>query len=195
MLVLISLLLLLPQENDPATTKEAMQRVQLVVGAWKVAAVPKGTKEEAWIERHEWSFTIEKDEFSLRLVVTDGKMLKEGDLGYDLKRNLYRFRVIRIDGKESVFEGKLRERELALDEVVEKGAEQQRIEFQLLRENRHLISIEKRKAGRESFLMTHSFGCTKEGVPFLRGEMPKCVVTGGAGAIAVRHGGKTYYVC
>ena len=38
-------------------------------------------------------------------------------------------------------------------------------------------------------------GCTKEGVPFVRGEGPKCIVTGGTGTIPVTYAGKTYYVC
>lgn len=183
------------QEGEPATTKEAMRRVQLLVGGWKVAVVPKGTKAEAWVEKHAWSYKIEKDEFSLQLSVTDGKVFQSGELTYDLKERRYRFRAIRAAGGAAIFEGKLGDRELALEEVVEKGAAQERIEIILLRENRHFVSIEKREAGRESFLMTHSLGCTKEGVPFLRGEMPKCVVTGGMGVIEVRHGGKSYTVC
>jgi hypothetical protein len=181
--------------QDPATTKEAMQRVQLVVGSWKCTGENKESRTEAWIEKQDWSFKIEKDRFALQLIVTDGRILKEALLSYDLSTKLYRFQVTRADGKNLILEGNLDGNELALDEVVEKGTAQERMTFVLLRENRFLISLEKRGAGKSTFLPTYTVGCTKSGVPFLRGEPPKCVVTGGSGTIQVQHAGKTYYVC
>jgi len=38
--------------------------------------------------------------------------------------------------------------------------------------------------------------CNKEGVPFVAGDgKPECIVSGGAGTIAVTFQGQTYYVC
>jgi hypothetical protein len=183
------------QEKDPATTKEAMQRVQMIVGAWRATFVSKGGKEENWQEKHEWEFRIEKDDYALTLKVTDARYLKEGVLTYDLKKKLYRLDAVRADGKKATFEGKLDGKALTLDEVVGKDASQERLEFNLLRDTRFLLSLERREAGRETFLMTHSIACQKEGVSIVKGDLPKCVVTGGSGIIPVTHGGKTYYVC
>ncbi len=192
---MLTLALLLFQEKDPATTKEAMQRVQLVVGPWRCTVVNKESKEESWVEKQEWNFKIEKDEFRLEVKITDGKYLKGGVLGYDLKKKVYRFEAARADGRKSGFEGKLKDRELLLEEIVEKGTAQDRMTFHLLRDNRFLVSVERRAAGKETYLLLYAYGCTKEGVPFVKGEPPKCVVTGGTGTMPVSYEGKTYYVC
>lgn len=183
------------QDKDPATTKEAMQRIQVIVGSWTATFVSKGAKEDRWIEKHEWEFKIEKDVYSLLFKATDSKYLKEGALSYDLKKKIYRFDAVRADGKKAAFEGKLDGKTLTLDEVAGKDAAQERLEFNLLRDSRFLISLEKREAGKETFLMSHSVACQKEGVSIVKGDLPKCVVTGGSGIIPVTHGGKTYYVC
>lgn len=200
MVILLSTLLALglqdKKEPDPSSTKEAMRRIQLLVGEWRVTGQNEEAQEDAWSEKHQWGFMIEKDVFSLQMSVTDGKALKEGLLSYDLKRKVYRLAVTRADGTAVTYEGPLKNREMALEQVVEKGAAvQERLVFQLLRDNRHLIARERRAGTSATWIFMQSFSCTKEGVPFVKNEGPKCVVTGGTGTIAVSHGGKSYTVC
>lgn len=192
---MLTLLLLLAQDRDPATTKEAMQRIQILVGPWKCTASNKESRQDSWMEKQDWNFKIEKDEYQLEAKITDSKYWRDAILSYDLKNKVYRLTATRADGRKAAFEGRRKDTELVLDETVEKDSPQDRITFHLLRDNRILISIERRAAGKESFLLTYAYGCTKEGVPFVKGEPPKCVVTGGTGTIPVSYDGKTYYVC
>ena len=64
-----------------------------------------------------------------------------------------------------------------------------------LRDNRFLATLWRRRPAAKSFLDTHDIQYTKKGVPFVRNEQPKCIVTGGSGTIEVSYQGKTYVVC
>lgn len=185
------------QDKGFATTKEAMQKVQLVVGEWTGTGVPENTKDAAWTEKCSCTFKIdkEKNEYALVFTYAEGRLMKEGVLSYDLKRKIYRFDLTRPDGSKRAYEGKLADTTLTLEQPAEKDAQSERLEWNLLRDNNYFINVEMRKAGAKSWEQTHNVRFRKEGVPFVRGEGPKCVVTGGMGSIAVSYKDKTYYVC
>ncbi len=191
----VSLFLLVAgaQDKEPATTKQAMQAVQVLVGQWRVTAEDQNSKEKSWTEEHDWKFRINKDEYALTFIVAEGKLIKSGTLTYDLQRKLYRLELDRADGKKPVFEGKLASKTLVLDQVGEAGPDQERVTYSLFRDTRHMVSIEKRSGG--AWLPTFVFGCTNKNLKFVRSEGPKCVVTGGTGVIEVAFEGKTYTVC
>lgn len=192
-IALIGLLLCSFQEKDPASTKEAMKRIQFLVGEWKATWSPEG--KEGWEELQAWEYKIEKEEYALQFSVKEGKQFKEGVLHYDLKKKAYRLEVTRTDDKKQTFEGKLAGKELVLDQVVDEKSAQERIGFNFLRDNRFLGDTQKREAGTKTWTPTAAIQYTKQGVPFVRSEGPKCVVTGGTGSMEVAYGGKTYYVC
>jgi YHS domain-containing protein len=192
------ILLLALQEKPPAiaTTKEAMQKVQLIVGDWRVTAMPRELKREPWTEKASWSFKIEKDLYTIRLAATDAVFWKEATLAFDLKDQVYALDAALAGGGERRYTGKLAEKERMLTLVETTDAwPRERAVFSLLRDNRFLIDIEVQSAKGKDWNTQAQLGCTKEGVPFVRGEGPKCIVTGGAGTIPVTYGGKTYYVC
>lgn len=198
MIALVTTLLLLQAKPPPpiATTKEAMQKIQLVVGDWRVTGMPREMKREPWAEKASWGFKIEKDDYSLTLATTDAVFWKEAALKFDLKRQVYVLEAVLPDGGKRTYEGKLAEKErlLALEEATEAWPRERAV-FSLLRDNRFLIDIESQSAKGKDWTPVAQLGCTKEGVPFVRGEGIKCIVTGGGGSIPVTHGGKTYYVC
>lgn len=192
----ITLILLLSSaQKDPASTKEAMRPVQLLVGEWRVSATPGDDPSKGWEEAQAWEYKIEKEEYSLQFSIKDGKKFKEGLLSYDPKKKLYRMEAVRADGKKSTFEGKLSGREMALEEVVAEGAAAERINFNFLRDIRFIGSIERREAGMKTWQESHTYQFTRAGVSIVRSEGPKCIVTGGTGSITVDYSGKTYYVC
>ncbi len=196
MTTLLILLALQVGDKGFATTKEAMQKVQLVIGEWTGSGVPEDSKEASWAEKISWNFKIDKDAYAITLAVSESKFLKSGTLTYDLKKKAYRFELTRSGGELLAYEGKLIDTQLTLTQVPEKDdADQERLEFNLLRENRYFINVERRKAGSKSWNQVYNLGYKKEGVPFVRGESAKCVVTGGSGTISVSHKGQTYYVC
>lgn len=198
MTVLLAALLLLQAKPPPsiATTKEAMQKVQLIVGDWRVTAMPRELKRDPWTEKASWSFRIEKDDYSIRLAATDAVFWKEAALAFDLKNQVYTLDAELAGGGRRRYAGKLadKERVLALEEATDTWPRERAV-FSLLRDNRFLIDLEVQSAKEKDWNTQAQLGCTKEGVPFVRGEGPKCIVTGGTGTIPVTYGGKTYYVC
>ncbi|HZE98777.1 MAG TPA: hypothetical protein VE981_17320 [Planctomycetota bacterium] len=186
---------LLACQKDPATTRDAMKPVQLLVGEWRIEVSCDDAKEEAWSETQAWEFKIDKEEYALQFESKGGKKLKGGVLSYDLKKKVYRLELVRPDDKKAVLEGKLSGKELALEEVVEGKAKAERMTFNLLRDNRVLINIEHRDAGKNNWTQTYSYSSTKNGVPFVRVEAGKCVVTGGTPASTVDYKGVTYNLC
>ena len=186
---------LLAFQKDPSSTKEAMKAVQLLVGEWRIEVSSEDPKQEAWSETQSWEFKIDKEEYGLQFESKDGKKLKSGVLSYDLKRKLYRLDVVRPDDKKAAFEGKLAGRELMLEQVAEAKAEAEKVTFNLLRDNRVLINWERRDAGKSNWSSTYSYSSTKNGVPFVRAEAGKCVVTGGTPASTVEYKGVTYNLC
>ena len=199
MVMMIALLALLScpmQDKDPATTKEAMKRIQFLVGEWKATWSPEGKDaKDSWEEMQSWEYKIDKEEYALQFTVKDAKRFKDGVLSYDLKKKTYRLEMTRADDKKAVFEGKLAGKDFVLDQVVEEKAAQERLSLNFLRDNRFIGDMQRREAGGKAWAPTASIQYTKQGVPFVRSEAPKCVVTGGTGSIEVAYSGKTYYVC
>lgn len=186
---------LLACQKDPSSTKEAMKAVQLLVGEWRIEVSSDDPKMEAWSETQSWEFKIEKEEYGLQFESKDGKRMKGGVLSYDLKRKLYRLDVVRPDDKKATFEGKLAGKELTLEQVAEPKAEAEKVTFNLLRDNRVLINWERKDAGKNNWTSTYSYSSTKNGVPFVRADSGKCVVTGGTPASTVDYKGMTYNLC
>jgi hypothetical protein len=194
--LVVVLLLQEPAPPPVATTKEAMQKIQLIVGDWRVTGMPRDSKREPWTEKAAWGFKIEKEEYSLALAVTDAAYWKEAALRFDLKRQVYVLSATFADGAQKTYEGKYAEKErlLTLEEATEAWPRDRAV-MSLLRDNRFLIDLETQAAKGKDWTTVAQLGCTKEGVPFVRGETVKCIVTGGSGTIPVTHAGKTYYVC
>ncbi|HVR86612.1 MAG TPA: hypothetical protein VMU54_19975 [Planctomycetota bacterium] len=186
---------LLACQKEPASTKDAMKPIQLLVGEWRIEVSSEDQKQDAWSETQAWEFKIDKDEYGLQFESKEGKKLKSGVISYDLKKKLYRLDIVRHDDRKSTFEGKLSAKELALEEIVDAKAAAEKVTFNLLRDNRVLVSWERREAGRNNWSPTYNYACTKNGVPFVRTEAGKCVVTGGTPATTIDYKGVTYNLC
>jgi len=182
-------------QKDPASSKEAMRGIQFLVGEWRTTVTDENDNAKSWEEEQAWEYKIDKEEYGLQFVVKEGKRFKEGLLSYDLKKKLYRLEMTKLDGKKQTYEGRLAGKDLILDEVADEKSAQERMGFNFLRDNRFLGTYERREAGGKTWLQTHAYQFTKKGVPFVKTETPKCVVTGGTGSMGVEYQGKTYYVC
>ena len=182
-------------QKDPSSTKDAMKPVQLLVGEWRAQVSPDDGKEEAWEETQSWEYKIDKEEYGLQFEVKGGKKFKSGVLGYDLKKKVYRLDAVRMNDQKATFEGKLSGKELALEEVGDAKGALEKVTFNLLRDNRVLMSVERKEAGKSNWAPSLSYANTKQGVPFVRGESAKCVVTGGTPSSTVEYKGVTYNLC
>src|SRR5262245_27902998 len=186
---------LLAFQKDPTTTKEAMKPIQLLVGEWKSQVSSDDGKEEAWEETQNWEYKIDKDEYALQFENKGSKKFKSGVLSYDLKKKAYRLDVVRANDAKAAFEGKLEGRELKLEEIVDAKATQEKVEFNLLRDNRILIALERKEAGKNNWAPSLRLASTKQGVPFVRAAQTFCVVTGGTPSSTVEYKGVTYNLC
>lgn len=196
MLISITLLAtLLACQKDPASTRDAMKPIQLLVGEWKAQVGSDDAKMEPWEETQSWEFKIDKDEYALQFEVKGGKKFKSGVLSYDLHKKIYRLDAVRANDQKASFEGKLSGRELALDEVTDGKGAQEKVTYNLLRDNRILLSLERKEAGKNNWAPSLSYAATKQGVPFVRTEAGKCVVTGGTPATTIDYKGVTYNLC
>jgi YHS domain-containing protein len=127
--------------------------------------------------------------------IKGGKKFKERRARYDLKKKVYHLDLVRANDQKAAFEGKLSGKELAMEEVVEGKAAQDRITLNLLRDNRILMSVERKEAGRATWTPHLERRATKQGVPFVRAEKSFCVVTGGTPSSTVEFKGVTYNLC
>jgi hypothetical protein len=195
----LALAALQDRPKDPATTKEAMQRLQILVGEWRCTGQPNEMKRDPWTEKMNWGYKIDKDLYRLELKGTDAVFWSEALVSYDLKEKLYVVEASRVDAGKKTYKGKLDEsdaknRRLLVEEATEEWP-RERVMFKLLRENRWLMIVEKQEGKGKDWVELGLLGCTKEGVPFVKGRQPECIITGGGAAIAVEYKGKTYYVC
>ena len=186
---------LLAFQKEPSSTKEAMKPVQLLVGEWKAQVSSDDGKDEPWEETQNWEYKIDKEEYGLQFESKGSKRFKSGVLSYDLKKKLYRLDIVRVNDHKSSFEGKLNGKELPLEEVVEAKSAQEKVTFTLLRDNRILIAVERKEAGKNNWAPSLSFASTKQGVPFVRAAQTFCVVTGGTPSSTVEYKGVTYNLC
>ena len=194
-MTLILLATLVAFQKDPSSTKDAMKPVQLLVGEWRAQVSSEDGKEEAWEETQSWEYKIDKEEYGLQFEVKGGKKFKSGVLGYDLKKKVYRLDAVRMNDQKATFEGKLAGKELALEEAGDAKGTLEKVTFNLLRDNRVLMSVERKEAGKSNWAPSLSYASTKQGVPFVRAESAKCVVTGGTPSSTVEYKGMSYNLC
>lgn len=182
-------------QKDPASTKEAMKPIQLLVGEWRAQVSSDDGKDEAWEETQNWEYRIDKEEYALQFETKGGKKFKSGVVSYDLKKKVYRLDAVRLNDTKASFEGRLNGKELPMEEMVEAKAAQEKVTFNLLRDNRILIAVERKEAGKNNWAPSLSFASTKQGVPFVRAAQTFCVVTGGTPSSTVEYKGVTYNLC
>ena len=182
-------------QKEPSSTKEAMKPIQLLVGEWRAQVSSDDGKDEAWEETQNWEYKIDKDEYALQFETKGSKKFKSGVLSYDLKKKVYRLDAVKAGDAKAAFEGKLNGKELLLEEVVDGKAAQEKVTFNLLRDNRILIAVEHKGAGKNNWAPSLSIASTKQGVPFVRAAQTFCVVTGGTPVSTVEYKGVTYNLC
>jgi hypothetical protein len=202
----IALAIVLAGAELPAgASRDALAPFNVLIGSWRGAGAPEGTKEEraagAWSETIEWVWQFKGADAWLAVAFEKGKHFVKGELRYtpdkDSKSPRFTLSLTTADKATATYVGVLKDKTLALNRVDGPAAEDQRLIFSLLHHNRHLYRLESRPAGTTvAYTRKFQVGATKEGVPFADvPKGPECVVSGGLGTIRVSHGGKEYWVC
>jgi YHS domain-containing protein len=103
----------------------------------------------------------------------------------------------RRDGGSDEFTGKIHDGQVIFDAQKPDDSAASRITLrQVAGGDRMLVLLERRVSGGAGLARIAEIGYTRQGSDFGQGAAQReCIVTGGAGTIAVEYGGKTYYVC
>lgn len=196
-----------PKPAAPATTKEALQPFNVLVGSWKGSGMPEGTKEEraagSWEETVAWEWKFKDKDAWLAVTFTKGKHFTKGELRYTPEKGAaepkFTLTLTAVDKTTATFAGALTDKDkvLALTRTDGPAAEEQRLVFSLLHHNRHLYRFETRPAGTTvAYGKKYQVGATKEGEAFANvPKGPECIVSGGLGTMKVVYKGKDYWVC
>ena len=104
------------------------------------------------------------------------------------------------EDEQRIYRGKMPEKwpsKLQLETVVDDAGLSYRCTIEQLSEIRLVVLFERRTTVSGSYRRVAGIGYTRSGHKLAKagGNQRECVVTGGQGTIAVKHKGKTWYVC
>lgn len=188
-------------DDSPRTAKEGLRVFHDLIGSWRAAGNPEGSRAEKqkgfWTETLSWEWQFKGKDAWLKVEFKNGKHYASGELRYVPEKGHYQLALKTPVGETHTFTGLFKDRRLTVERVVEDAHETQRLVLTLLHANRFLYRYEVKPDGRPLFALRFQVGATKEGVPFAAAGsvQPECVVSGGLGTTPVIHNGKTYYVC
>jgi YHS domain-containing protein len=185
---------------DAAKAKKALQDVGDFVGQWNLEGQSKaGGKSSSWKEIASWGWKFKDADARITVDFKDGKFFSKGDLRYLPEKKLYKLTLAGKDGQEQVFTGEYKRQKLVLERTDDKTGDVHRVSMNTLSEGvRFAMQYEVQSGGKGLFETKYKAAGTKEGESFAGGKAnkkPDCIVTGGAGTMAVTYMGKTYYVC
>ena len=185
-----------PQQNDV----DALADWNTYVGGWKGVGQPqRGSVKGAWGEKADWAWKFEAKHASLEFLVDEGKLITTGEIKPGKKAGEFEL-LITTPGQDKPvsFIGKKSETGPFVFDRASDGAADTiaRVTFRQVAENNRLLVLLERKTGESQFSRIAEIGYTRQGIQFAASNTgPECIVTGGAGTMAVSYMGQTYYVC
>ena len=183
--------------QSKSSSIEALREFNGLIGGWRgIGQVKRGSPQGAWQEKAELVWELKPKSTGIRWSINAGREWKSALLSYDEAKKEFVLAAILPDDTTRQYQGKMEEKRLVLEGADEKK-DVHRLTLTMLNENRMLILFEKRPQQQSFFTRVGEVGYQREGtkIAAVGGSGPVCVVTGGAGTIAVTHKGKTYYVC
>jgi YHS domain-containing protein len=186
-----------PKTASKAATIEALREFNGLIGNWRgIGQVKRGSPQGAWQEKADLVWELKPNSTGIRFTIAEGKEWKTALLTYDEATKQFTLTATLPDDTTRKYQGKLDDKKLTLEGSDDKK-DVHRLTLTVLNENRMLILFEKRPEQQSFFTRSGEVGYQRQGtkIAAVGGTGPICVVTGGAGTIAVTHKGKTYYVC
>lgn len=216
MLAVATVCICLTGADEPAAKKKKLSAVQIEVreslarfndwiGEWRGAGqVRRGSTRGGWQETGGFVWNFDNGKAGIVYSIEKSKHLKTGTLSWDPKSQQYTLDAVFADDSKHQLTGKLDDDRLVLESVPPDATEADptkadvwRITFRQLNEKRMTVLYEKRRATQRLYLRVGEVGYTRQGTRLAASDSsgPECVVTGGAGTIAVTYKGEKYYVC
>ncbi|MDX2038943.1 MAG: hypothetical protein SFX72_20015 [Isosphaeraceae bacterium] len=188
--------------EGPDAIPPAFAPFESMIGAWKGVARPSANRLRGWNEKHAWGWTFKDGKpVGMSLAVEGGKTFKRGLFSFDPKTKKYTFTATDPADKPIVYVGSAQGKTLVLErsDKLADGA----VERLTIRPTSNLIRytmlLDRKEPRSPQYKNTLEVGLTKEGESFAAGgagsNLPKCIITGGAGTLSVTHNGVTYPVC
>ncbi len=185
------------QQNED---KQALQAAQAYVGSWRgVGQTKRGSADGSWQEEADWAWKFDKGGAALTFSAPKAKFFTAGRLLPGEKAGQLRLECLNDEGKVVARYAGTMEENGDLAVLAQEAAEDApaRITFRTVAGgDRLLVLLERRLGDTDRFLRMAEIGYTRKGSNFGQASVEReCVVTGGAGTIAVTYDGKIYYVC
>jgi YHS domain-containing protein len=188
-----------PATNVPTTNaaREQLARLNPLIGGWRGVGQPlRGSNKGAWTETADWVWNLRGESPAIDYVVTEGKLLKQASLTWNVSSKRYELSAVLGDGTKRLYTGDWEAGKLVLT-AGEAGGVQQRVIVTPLNEKRTLVFFGEKAQGADEFRRVAEVGYTRAGTRLAvegAGELV-CIVTGGKGTSTVTYKGQTYYVC
>jgi YHS domain-containing protein len=176
---------------------EALQEFNAIIGSWRgIGQVKRGSPQGAWQEKAELVWELKPQITGIRVNLDEGKEWKTALLTYDAASKQFTLTAKLPDDTDRQYTGKFEDKRLVL-EGADSNKVVHRLTLTVLDKNRWLVLFEKRPEQQSFFTRVGEVAYQRQGTKLaaIGGTGPICVVTGGAGTIAVTYKGKTYYVC
>lgn len=201
-------------EQQTQSIIDALKPLQIMLGTWR------GTTRKVYdgfkaVDEHSWVFDFRTNRNQPALVMESDKSpyFRKVRLTYLPSRDIYQLTGTDADGTERTLEGQFTEAvanepgddgklqrtyKLELTEPESSNDERWQLVFNQQENNRYLQQLS-RARGNSSFRLYDTVSTQREGTSFALSDTDygekECIVSQGLGTIAVRHEGKTYWVC
>ena len=183
-----------------AAQKDQLSKVQKLVGSWKGVGQPqRGSTKDSWIEQADWAWRFSPERTTLFTRTDKSKYFAKLELVAGEQADSYTLLATPIAGTDAVtYQGKLdADGRLALEQSAAPAGLPQRISLRFVADGKRLLVLYEGKTQfSDQLVRLAEVGLTRAGSGFGQGAQgPECIVTGGAGLIAVEFDGQKYFVC
>jgi YHS domain-containing protein len=188
-------------EDKPASAEQlAAQKEQKLIGGWKGTGQPqRGSTKDAWTEQADWAWKFSPQQTTMFARTEQSKYFSKVEMVAGEKPDAYTLLATPTAGGEPIkYEGKLdKDEKLTLEQSAAPAGLPQRISFRFVADGKRLLMLYEGKSQfSDQLVRMAEVGYTRVGSGFGQGAQgPECVVTGGAGTMAVEYMGQKYYVC
>jgi len=178
--------------------RKALEPLNPFIGGWRGAGqVRRGSRAGAWLESGVFVWNFANDQVAVQYDVKDGKQIRTAQIHFDTQTRAFVMQATFADKVKRRYTGKREKNVFVFEAEPDPAGYVSRVTLRQLNEKRMLVLYEARKASQSFYRRLGEVGYTRKGTRLAASGStgPQCVVTGGAGTIAVSHKGKTYYVC
>lgn len=193
-------------EDKPASTeqlaaqKEQLGKIQKLIGGWKGVGQPqRGSTKDSWTEQADWAWKFSPERTTMFARTEQSKYFSKVEMVAAGKADEFTLLATPKDGGQAIrYAGKLdKDEKLTLEQSAVPEGMPQRISLRFVADGKRLLMLYEGKSQfSDQLVRLAEVGYTRVGSGFGQGAQgPECVVTGGAGTMAVEYMGQKYYVC